>query len=379
MQLRLKQLLKSVFYRSRFYYNSIIPESFFPMISPIKKTPNGKRRLSRVERRAIALEEKAEARIEHIRQNPRLDRYGRPVVDGTPLGSGDKSWRLHYGFAGYESVKTPILGIGIPRDSFLPQECRDNEKNAFRDTPRSSKLTKEIKKWAKKYKFDKDPDFMKNLRMVRKRVQNIKTLKLSKQLESELKPMIFKFASYKLLDKRNPNAHFGSSTRVQMTNATLWNSMGDPGGESACNTTYRPNYTFMDEQRPRTPFGTASREQMTKAQLWAAMGLTGEASTEATYDKNYSLTDERQPAFSFGDASSTPESSPPHIPTDGSAIFKKGDTVIVTKKYSPHPDQVVDQPWSELPAEQDEVLTVENDERHDGSPAKANRVHRHGQ
>ena len=270
------------------------------MISPIKKTPNGKRRLSRVERRAIALEEKAEARIEHIRQNPRLDRYGRPVVDGTPLGSGDKSWRLHYGFAGYESAKTPILGIGIPRDSFLPQECRDNEKNAFRDTPRSSKLTKEIKKWAKKYKFDKDPDFMKNLRMVRKRVQNIKTLKLSKQLESELKPMIFKFASYKLLDKRNPNAHFGSSTRVQMTNATLWNSMGDPGGESACNTTYRPNYTFMDEQRPRTPFGTASREQMTKAQLWAAMGLTGEASTEATYDKNYSLTDERQPAFSFG-------------------------------------------------------------------------------
>ena len=161
-------------------------------------------------------------------------------------------------------------------------------------------LTKEIKKWAKKYKFDKDPDFMKNLRMVRKRVQNIKTLKLPKQLESELKPMIFKFASYKLLDKRNPNAHFGSSTRVQMTNATLWNSMGDPGGESACNTTYRPNYTFMDEQRPRTPFGTASREQMTKAQLWAAMGLTGEASTEATYDKNYSLTDERQPAFSFG-------------------------------------------------------------------------------
>jgi hypothetical protein len=90
------------------------------MISPVKTKKNGKRSLRRVERRAIALEAKADARIEHIRQNPRLDRYGRPIVDGTPLGSGDKSWRLHYGFAGYESVKTPILGIGIPRDSFLP-------------------------------------------------------------------------------------------------------------------------------------------------------------------------------------------------------------------------------------------------------------------
>ena len=33
------------------------------------------------------------------------------------------------------------------------------------------KLTREIKKWAQKYKFDKDPDFMKILRMVRKRVK----------------------------------------------------------------------------------------------------------------------------------------------------------------------------------------------------------------
>ena len=270
------------------------------MISPIKKTPKKTKKLSKIEQRTIALEKKAEARIEYIRQNPRLDRYGRPIVDGTPLGSGDKSWRLHYGFAGYESAKTPILGIGIPRDSFLPQECRENEKNAFRDSPRSSKLTKEIKVWARRHGFDKDPVFMKSLRMVRKRVQGIRTLNLSKKLETELKPMIYKFASYTLLDKRNPNAHFGSSTREQMTKATLWNSMGDPGGESACNTTYSPNYTITDEQRPRTPFGTASREQMLKAQLWASMGPTGESSTDATYDRNFSLVDRRQPAFSFG-------------------------------------------------------------------------------
>ena len=114
------------------------------------KKDTKQKKKSKIEQRAAALEQKAEARIEYIRQNPRLDRYGRPIVDGTPLGSGDKSWRLHYGFAGYESAKTPILGIGIPRDSFLPQECRENEKNAFRDSPRSSKLTKEIKKWARK-------------------------------------------------------------------------------------------------------------------------------------------------------------------------------------------------------------------------------------
>ena len=57
---------------------------------------------------------------------------------------------------------------------------------------------------------------MKKLRIVRKRVQNITTLNLPKQLEAELKPLIFKFSSYALLDKRNPNAHFGSSTRVQV-------------------------------------------------------------------------------------------------------------------------------------------------------------------
>ena len=248
------------------------------------------------------LKKKAEDRIEFIRQNPQKDRYGRPVVDGTPLGSGDASWRLHYGFAGYESSKCVMLGIGIPRDSFLPQECRNNEKNALRDTPRSSKITKEVKKWAIKHKLYHKPVFMKKLRMVHKRVYPIESLKLPQYMLDELKPMIYRFSSYKLLDKREPNAHFGSSTRVQMTQATLWKCMGDPGNASACKTTYRPKYKYLDEQRPRTHMGTSTREQMTKAQMWASFGGTGEASTEATYDRNFSLVDRRQPAVHFGTA-----------------------------------------------------------------------------
>ena len=95
--------------------------------------------------RAQAIRDKQVAdRIEQIRQTPQTDRYGRPVVDGSPIGNGDSNWRLHYGVGGYSGVHTPMLGIGISRDSFLPTECRENEKNAQRvldvakHTPRSS-------------------------------------------------------------------------------------------------------------------------------------------------------------------------------------------------------------------------------------------------
>lgn len=258
-----------------------------------------KKRMSTLQLRQAMLDKQAEDRIEYIRSHPRKDKYGRPLVDGTPLGSGDKSWRLQYGFAGACSAHTPMLGIGISRDSFLPNECKNNEKNAFRDTPRSSKLSKEILKWVSKYELANDPLFMKNLRMVNKRVQSFDTLRLTPRKGAELKPMIYRSAKYTLLDKRNANAHFGHSTREQMTKATLWNSMGAPGGPSACNVTYVPKYKYIDRQQPRTHMGTATREQVVKSQLWGGMA-TGESSTEATYAPNFVAVDRKQPAFTWG-------------------------------------------------------------------------------
>ena len=133
----------------------------------VSKTPEllhaSGRRLSQSELKALQREKEVERRIEYIRQNPRLDRYGRPVPDGTPLGSGDASWRRQHGVGAKYSPMTPMLGIGISRDSFLPDSVRFNDKMALRVTPRSSKLTKEVKAWAVKYGVDKDPQFMKKL------------------------------------------------------------------------------------------------------------------------------------------------------------------------------------------------------------------------
>ena len=185
------------------------------------------RKLSKPEQRERQLDRQIEKRISFIRKNPRLDKYGRPIPDGSPIGMGDKNWIKNYGIGGYSSVKTPILGVGIPRDSYLPRECRENEKNALRvlrsadeHTPRSTKLTKEIKKWAKKNYLHENNAFMAQLIQVSKRVKPISSLQrppynISLENLSELHPLIYKFANYSLQDKRQINAHFGGSTREQ--------------------------------------------------------------------------------------------------------------------------------------------------------------------
>ena len=259
------------------------------------------RRLSSSELKAMAREKEVESRIEYIRQNPRLDRYGRPVPDGTPLGSGDASWRRQYGVGALYSPMTPMLGIGISRDSFLPDSVRFNNKMAMRDTPRSSKLTKEVKAWAIKHAVNKDPDIMKSLRMVRKKVMPINKLismGISKEAVDELHPMIFKFSNYALLDKRNANAHFGYSTREQMTKSQMWSSMSGTGCGNSTEATYYPNYDFMDKRLPRPASLTATREQDTRSRLWK--GGTGISETDAFYMPDRSILYPREPAFSFG-------------------------------------------------------------------------------
>jgi len=265
-----------------------------------KKQP----KLNKHERKVAMLNKKVADRIERIRQTPLTDRYGRPVVDGSPIGNGDANWRIHYGVGGYSGVHTPMLGIGISRDSFLPTECRENEKNAQRilkvanHTPRSTRLTKEVKRWVQKYGLDKDKLFLSKLVMVTNKVKSIESLKLPVDLMNELKPLIFKFSNYGLLDKRHPNAHFGSSTREQMTNAQLWSCMGDPGNAKSSNS-YIPKYTLTDKRHPRPPILTATREQDLKARLWGNMG-TGEAATEATYNPDYSAIEARTCSPHFG-------------------------------------------------------------------------------
>ena len=257
------------------------------------------RQLSQSEIKAMQREKEVERRIEHIRQNPRLDRYGRPVPDGTPLGSGDASWRRQHGVGAKYSPMTPMLGIGISRDSFLPDSVRFNDKMAMRDTPRSSKLTKEILAWARRHGVDKDPVFMKKLRLVRKKVVPIsKVVEVSEEAIKELHPLVFKFANYSLLDKRHANAHFGYSTREQMTSAQMWSSISGSGCGNSTEATYNPNYKFMDKRLPRPAQLTATREQDTAARLWK--GGTGISETDAFYMPDRSMLYPREPAFSFG-------------------------------------------------------------------------------
>ena len=50
------------------------------------------RKLSKPEQRERQLDRQIEKRISFIRKNPRLDKYGRPIPDGSPIGMGDKNW-----------------------------------------------------------------------------------------------------------------------------------------------------------------------------------------------------------------------------------------------------------------------------------------------
>lgn len=286
-----------------------------PAVSPVKKalaTPKhllhaSGRRLSQSELKAVRREQEVNRRIEHIRQNPRLDPYGRPVPDGTPLGSGDASWRRQHGVGAKYSPMTPMLGIGISRDSFLPDSVRFNNKMAMRVTPRSSKLTKEVKAWARKHGVHEDIEFMKNLILVRKKVMPIRkllALGVSEEAVDELHPMIFKFANYALLDKRHANAHFGYSTREQMTRSQMWSSMSGTGCGDSTEATYNPNYAFMDKRLPRPARLTATREQDTRSRLWK--GGTGISETDAFYMPDRSILYPREPAFSFGASNRPP-------------------------------------------------------------------------
>ena len=197
-----------------------------------------------------------------------------------------------------------MLGIGISRDSFLPNECKENEKIAQRvldiekHTPRSSKLSKEVLKWLKKYGLDNDRLFRGKLIQVCKKVKAIETLKLPPDQAAELKPMIFKFSNYSLLDKRHANAHFGVATREEMTHAQLWSCMGDPGGNKS-SASYVLNYKWTDKRQSRPPMLMATREQDLKARLWGNMG-TGESATEATYNPDYSKIEPRTCSPHFG-------------------------------------------------------------------------------
>jgi len=194
-------------------------------------------KLTKPERRALQLEAKVLKRLTHIRNNPRHDRYGRPVPDGSPIGMGDRNWLKHYGIGGHSSVKTPILGIGVARDSYLQSSYRENEKLAKRilqvdkHTPRSTKITTEIKKWVKQHHLNCDAPFMAQLIQVSKRVKPISSLQRAPfnipiECLKELQPLVYKFANYALLDARQMNAHFGVSTREQMAKAQLFKSMG---------------------------------------------------------------------------------------------------------------------------------------------------------
>jgi len=171
---------------------------------PSKQLSKPLKQLSKPERRRLALENKVDRRMAKLRDTPLLDKYGRRIAEGSPIGAGDKNRIKTYGVGGHSSAKVPILGIGIPRDSYLPQSYIDNERNARRvsiidnHTPRSTKMTTEIKKWAKKYKLDQDPAFMSRLIQVTKRVKPLEYLNISSALQQELRPMIFKFSSFKL-------------------------------------------------------------------------------------------------------------------------------------------------------------------------------------
>ena len=221
------------------------------VITPVNRKTSMRKK--KIKTKQELFEEASERRIEMIRQTPMYDRFGREYKDGTPLGSGDKQWRMQYGIGAKYSPKTPLLGIGIARDSFLPSECRVNEKAAMRNTPRSTKLTKEQKEFAKENGYDSNEEFMTQFRLVCKRVAPIETLGMTKELNLQLRPLIYKRAGYALQDKRASNAHFGYSTREQMLKSQLW--QGDIQA-SASDVFYFPSYKLLDKRQPSFLYGT---------------------------------------------------------------------------------------------------------------------------
>ena len=80
------------------------------------------KKLNKHERKVAMLNKKVADRIELIRQTPQTDRYGRPVVDGSPIGNGDANWRLHYGVGG----ATHVLGKTAIRSSMEQPHCDAN-------------------------------------------------------------------------------------------------------------------------------------------------------------------------------------------------------------------------------------------------------------
>lgn len=212
-----------------------------------------------VSKTAAVRAKETEEMLEKIRLTPIYDRYGRPHFEGTPIGSGDRSWRRQHGIGAKYSRQCSLQGIGITRDSFLPSECRINEQMAMRDTPRSTKLSNETKAWAKKHNFFKNEHFMKKLRFVQKRVKSVDTLpNLTKEQKEELFDCIYKVANYSLLDKRQKKPPIGTSTREKMAKAQNW--QGDTSGSST-DVFYYPTFKLTDKQEPRTVFGPSNQEE----------------------------------------------------------------------------------------------------------------------
>ena len=197
--------------------------------------------------------QETEQMLEKIRSTPIYDRYGRPHYEGTPIGSGDKAWRRQHGVGAKYSRQCSLQGIGITRDSFLPYECKVNDRTAMLDTPRSNKLSTEVLTWAKKYQHLDDPSFMKQLRLVQKRVVSVDTLpNVPLAQKEELFDCIYKIANYSLLDKRQIGPPIGTASREQMTKAQNW--QGDTSGSST-DVFYFPSFALTDKRLPRTVFG----------------------------------------------------------------------------------------------------------------------------
>ena len=268
-------------------------------------------------------EEQTERRIEAIRRTPVIDRFGRAHSAGTPLGIGDKQWRRQHGIGAKYSPKPPFLGIGISRDSFLPSECKLNEKRAMRTTPRSSKLPQEVRRWATRAKGSgwqqHDKAFDSALRLVAKRVAGIDSLfefGITPEQAQELRPLIYKFASYSLLDRRPPNAHFGHATREQMLKSQLW--QGDIT-TSASDVFYFPSYKLVDPT-PISPMlggGPDPGEWRRKRAAEAAREAEAAAPREAHWSEhtemprtfgvaNFDARVRTAPKFSFGTSQRPP-------------------------------------------------------------------------
>jgi len=223
--------------------------------SPTKNTRRTPNSIAKKKQQEIETEEK----LDKIRRTPVIDRYGRAHYNGTPIGSGDKAWRLQHGIGAKYSRQCSMLGIGISRDSFLPSECKVNDKSAMRDTPRSTKLSNETYKWARKYGFDKNEQFMKQLRFVQKRVVSVDNLpvELTELQKQELFQCVYKIANYSLQDKRQPAPPMGTATREQMLKAQLW--LGDISASSS-DVFYFPSYKATDKRLPRTVFGPPNQQ-----------------------------------------------------------------------------------------------------------------------